>query len=195
MVVENELARWCVLELDLDSDALRHLISATGVGSKSDALTSEALDHRVDRDEYRRVWGKLLGRESEFFTECSRLVNALSWNDVITICGTEAHAYTRLTHDAYSRLTSNEIPPALKVGGMQVVQITRNTTRVSTYSAFDPVDIPSTVMESLHYFDGRSTAEAIAAIENERNLKLDPSLVRKLVDFELLIPPENSLER
>lgn len=46
-------------------------------------------------------------------------------------------------------------------------------------------------MESLHYFVGRSTDDAIFAIAAEKGVRLDPSLVRKMVDFALLVPPEN----
>jgi hypothetical protein len=191
MAVESELSEWCVLELDPDNDALRHLLASES-RSRADPITGESIDNKVDQNEYDRVWGQWLGREREFFIECGRLVNALSWNDVLTISGSDVRAYARLTKDAYRHLISDEIPPALKVGGMQLVRITRDMTRISTYNAFDPIDVPSAVMELLHYFDGRSTDEAIEAIQNERDLKLDSSLVRKLVDFELLIPRKQS---
>ncbi|MFN2530225.1 MAG: hypothetical protein ABR555_02905 [Pyrinomonadaceae bacterium] len=43
------------------------------------------------------------------------------------------------------------------------------------------------MMDPLHYFDGRPTDQAVNAIADERGIRLDPSLVRKLLDFELLI--------
>jgi hypothetical protein len=191
MAVESDLARWSVLELGLGDDALRHLLAAESK-SQSDSIPGEAIDNRVDRDSYARLWGNWLGREDEFFIECARLVNPLSWNEVLAITGPEVRAWARLTEDAYRRLTSDEIPPALKAGPMQLVQITRDMTRVSTYSVFDPIDIPSVVMESLHYFDGRPTDEALTAIAGEKGIRLDPSLVRKMVDFAMLVPPTQS---
>ena len=186
--VENELARWCVLELNLDLDALRRLVSSAD--HKSDSLTSEAVDNRVDRSFYKQIWGTWLGREVEFFNECARLVDPLTWKDVLSICGPEARMYARLTQDAYEKLSTDEMPPALKSGSMQLVQIGRETTRVSTYSAFDPIDVPSAVMDSLRYFDGRPTEEAMAAIASGMDISLDHSLLRKMVDFALLVPVE-----
>jgi hypothetical protein len=190
MLVERELARWAVLELGLKVDVLRHLVGTAAWSWQPEEVTGEAIDNRIDPDSYAPVWDKWLGREAEFFIDCARLVNRLSWSDVLAITGTEVRAYARLTKDAYSRLTSDEIPPALKVGEMQLIQIKRDTTRVGTYSTYDPIDIPNVVMESLHYFDGRPTDEAIAAIQGKRDIKLDPSLVRKLVDFKVLVSPE-----
>jgi hypothetical protein len=189
-LVERELARWAVMELGFEFDALRHLVDTAAWKWEPEEVTGEAIDNRVEQDSYAPVWGKWLGREVEFFIECARLVNRLSWNDVLAITGTEVRAYARLTQDAYSRLTSDEIPPALKVGDMQLIQIKRDVTRVGTYSAFDPIDIPNLVMGSLHHFDGRPTEEALAAIASERDLRLDPSLVRKMVDFKVLVPPK-----
>jgi hypothetical protein len=191
MSVENDLARWSVLELGLGDQALRNLLAAESK-SQTDRISGEAIDNKVDRESYQKLWGNWLGREAEFFVECARLVNPLSWNDVLAVTGPDVRAWALLTQDAYRDLISHEIPPALKAGPMHLVRITRDTARVSTYSAFDPVDIPTAVMESLHYFDGRKAEAAIASIAAEKGIRLDPSLVSKMVDFGLLVPPGTS---
>jgi hypothetical protein len=71
---------------------------------------------------------------------------------------------------------------------MQLALMTRATTRVSTYSGYDPLDVPNQVMELLPYFDGRPTEDVLAAIASERGIRLEPGLVRKLVDFMVLVP-------
>jgi hypothetical protein len=188
--VERALARWAVLELDIDDDVLRHLVGTAAWRHELEPVTGEAIDNRVDPDTYRKVWGKWLGREGKFFIECAALVNRLSWAEVLAISGQEARAYARLTQEQYRILTSDEIPPALKVGSVQLVQISRGASRVSAYSAFDPIEIPSIVMDSLHYFDGRPTREAVEAIAREKEVRLEPSLVRKMADFGVLIQVE-----
>jgi hypothetical protein len=45
-------------------------------------------------------------------------------------------------------------------------------------------------MELLQYFDGRPVVDALAAIADERGVRLDSALIRKMVDFKLLVPPE-----
>ena len=190
VAAEEELCRWCVIELDFDDDTLRHLFAAASENGEVDSLTVESLDNRVDRDSYNQIWGKWLGREHEFFVACARLVDRLTWHDVLAISGPEVSALARLTQQAYQRLTTEEMAPALTVGAMQLVQITHDAARVTTYNEYDPVDIPRVVMELLHYFDGRPTEEALTAIESERGIRLDPALVRKMTDFALLVPPD-----
>jgi hypothetical protein len=190
--VECALARWCLLELNLDDEALRHLVGTDDWADEAETVTGASLDNRVDRSAYARIWGEWLGREHEFFARCAELVSPLSWADALAIGGTEAKVYARLTQEAYGRLISEEVPSTLKMGPFHLVQIENAMTRVNTYSAYDPLDVPQAVMELLHYFDGRPTERALAAIADERGVCLDPALVRKLVDFKLLVPAGDS---
>jgi hypothetical protein len=57
---------------------------------------------------------------------------------------------------------------------------------VSSYSEFDPLCLPTELVEALALFDGRPVAEALRAIEKEKKLRLDRGLVLKLVDFGIL---------
>lgn len=188
VAIEEELCRWCVVELDFDDDTLRHLFTAARWNTEGDSLSVESLDNRVERDSYKQLWGKWTDREEEFFLACAHLIDPLTWQDVLRICGPEVRALARLTQEAYGQLTTETPLPPLKVGGLQLVQITHEAARVITYSEYDPVDIPRALLELLHYFDGRPTEEALEAIESEKGLRLDPALVRKLSDFALLVP-------
>lgn len=189
-IVEQSLAHWCLLELKVSDRTLRHLADTEGWVFGAEAVTGDALDNRVDRKAYALLWGEWLGREREFFRRCAELVSPLAWEEVLALSGPEARVYARLTQEAYGRLLSEEVPSPLKVGPFQLVQIQNAMTRVSTYSDFDPLDVPQAVMEALPYFDGRSTQQALAAIADERGVSLDPALVRKMADFKLLVEPE-----
>jgi hypothetical protein len=188
---EKALARWCLLELKFDDEALRHLVGTDDWTGDTDTVTGALLDNRVDRSMYARIWGKWRGREQEFFSQCGELVSPLSWSDALAIGGPEARVFARLTQESYDRLISDEVPSALKVGPFHLVQIENATTRVNSYSVYDPLDVPQAVMELLHYFDGRPTERALAAIADERGVRVEPALVRKLVDFKLLVPAED----
>jgi hypothetical protein len=189
--MERALARWCLLKLKLHSETLRHLVSTDDWTGEPDTVTGASLDNQVDRSAYARIWGKWRGREHEFFLRCAELVSPLRWADALAIAGPEAQLYARLTQQAYGRLISNEVPSPLKMGPFHLVQIENAMTRIITYSVYDPLDVPQAVMELLHYFDGRPTERALAAIAEERGVSLDPALVRKLVDFKLLVPAED----
>lgn len=185
-LVERDLACWCLLELEFDGDALRHLINI----SESEALTAELIDNRREPERHKRLWGGWRGREHDFFIKCAELVAALSWSDVLRLSGPQAHAYARLTKQAFVRLTADKIPSTLTAGPMQIVQIQQETTCVSTYSSFDPIEVPNVAMALLHYFDGRPVGEVLDAIAAKTGIRLEPSLVQKMADFGLLIAPD-----
>ena len=188
-VIEKSLASWCVQELQLSDRALRYLVSSADWTNEAD-ITGDILDNRLDRRHYAQIWGEWLGREHEFFRRCAQLVGAMSWKQILEIGGPEARAFARLTRDAYRDLLSEDIPPALQVGSFQLVHIKNATARINPYSHYDPLDVPTEVIDLLQYFDGRPTSEAMAAIAAERNVRLEPGLVRKLVDFNVLVEPE-----
>ncbi len=195
VAVEEDLARWCVLELRPSDEMLRELVATAEWTSGNETVTGEALDNKVDAEKYARLWGAWRGREGEFFSRCADLVTPLSWPDVLAIAGPRARVYARLTLEAYRRLVSDELPPALTVGPIQLVHVRNGVARVNSYDAYDPLDVPTAVMEILLYFDGRPTEEALAAIAKERGLSVEPALLRKMVDFGLLVAPKPAGER
>jgi len=190
-LIERNLAAWCILEVDIGIDAV-HELFGTGDDGRPAPLTAAQLDNRPDQARQRRIWGKWFGREQDFFIECARLVEPLSWARVLEICGSQTRVQADLTRQAYKNLSSEEIPPALKVGSLQLVQMTSSVSRVRTYSDLDPVDIPAPVMETLGYFDGRSTQAALKAIATEKGIHLNQDLIRKLCDFQLLVPADRA---
>jgi hypothetical protein len=191
-IVEFDLSRWCLLELQVSNKTLRNLVETEGWSDGQGAVTADALDNKVDRKEYAEIWGEWLGREHDFFRRCADLVNPLSWAEALAIAAPEARIYARLTQEAYCQLMSQEIPSSLKVGPFQLVQIENSVSRVNSYNQYDPLDVPQAMMELLPYFDGQSTERALAAIAKERNITLDAELVRKVVDFKVLVPADRS---
>jgi Fe-S-cluster containining protein len=188
--IEVELARWCVLEIGLGAEALRHLVRTDAWTHMRSQVSAEALDHRVEERRYAEVWGEWRGRETEYFIRCARLVRDLSWDDVLAIGGSAARAYAGLAQQAYRELTSDGLPARLTVASLELIETSEETTRLSTYSSIDPIEVPNLVMTLLPAFDGRSTEEVLKSIASQTGIGLDPALVRKLVDFGVLVPPE-----
>jgi hypothetical protein len=186
--IEQDLACWCLLQLDFGDDAFQYLMTTRDQG---EGLTAESIDSRVEAERHKQIWGQWCGREAEFFVKCAELVERLSWDDVLAICGPQAHAYARLTKKTFARLVADEIPPALTTGSMQITQIEQEATRVTTYSSLDPVEVPNIVMALLPHFDGRPTSDAVDAIAAKTGVRLEPTLIRKMVDFGLLIPADS----
>jgi len=193
--IERNLARWCVYELDFGVDALNFLFSQKDSAKQDQHLDCLGLDGAVDRRAYEIAWGKWSGREREFYRECSRLVDALDWQDIIALGGTELKICEQLVRDAYARMMSKDLPPFLKAGSMSVLQMGQKSWRVTTYSPTDPLEFPKSLMLALPYFDGRSTLTSMSLIEKNEGIRLSPELVRKLADFEILIPCEGLPEQ
>lgn len=195
LAIEEDLARWCVLELHPTDAVLRELVATAEWTSGKDAVTGESLDNKVNQENYARVWGDWRGNEGRFFARCAELVNPLAWTDVLAITGPRVRAYPQLTKQAYGRLLSDDVPRALNVGPIQLVHVRNGVARINSYDGYDPLDVPTSVMELLYYFDGRPTEAALSAIAEERGLRLEPALVRKMVDLGLLVPAEDAGDR
>jgi hypothetical protein len=172
---ERLLSQWCILQLDIGPKALELLFPPPP--------SEPTADHPE------KFWGKWRGRESEFFIECSKLVTALHWKDVESICGAELQRIARLTQKAFADLTSFELPSGLQIGyWKKVLPLNADTYRVWTYNQYDPLDLPKSVLDCLRYFDGRTTQEAIDTIFSEQGLRIETRDLRKLTDFGILIP-------
>jgi hypothetical protein len=142
---------------------------------------------QADPLKYRAAWGGWLGREHEFYRECARLVGPLKWGEAEGICGSRVTLLARLVQAAYAELLSEELPTALRVGAFTIAELGPNRCWLTGYNAGDPLDAPRVLLGALSYFDGRPWPEAVAAITEGEGIKLDRSLVRKLVDFEILV--------
>ncbi len=184
VTAEMALARWAVLELDIGAEALGLIFPLPT--PQPTAMTPEDFDGRVDRLLYRRRWGHWAGREREFFAAAERLVGGLRWAEVRRIAGPELQAHERLVKEAHGRLLSDVLPERLRAEPIKMEQQGPDMSRVGTYSHVDPLSVPNELIGVLHYFDGRTTTEAILAIEDEARLRLEPGLVQRLADFGIL---------
>lgn len=188
-IVERELTRWCLLRLDLDPTLLTRLFPRgtdrnSGSGS---TLDGAAIDGRIDDAAYRALWGAWMGRERELYRECAHLVNALRWPDVLRAGGASVEALARVVAHAHHHVASTTIPERLTVGQLQTIPAGRDRVLVTTYNPFDPLELPRLLVEVLSYFDGRPTREVLTRIRAEQNINVQPSLVRRLVDFGVLV--------
>jgi hypothetical protein len=186
--VEDAVAKWCVLELDIGADALEKLVADPAWTGRPGPLTAAALDLKADEAAYGLIWGGWRGRELEFYRLCGERVEALGWDDALALAGAEGRALAALARRAFGRLMSEACPEVLTVGDMHITAMGAETSRVVTYSGSDPLDVSNVVLALLPFFDGRPVEEALAAIAARTGVTLDMDLVRKLADFDILKP-------
>lgn len=190
MAVEGDLAAWCVLESELDEAAIGVLFPGARNPNEPELMSAADLDGRADPNLARKLWGNWLGREREFYRECAQRVRPLSWREVLRISGPVVAARARIARQAFDALLRGEPPERLAAGPFQIVSTGHEGVRVVSYAGYDPVDISFGVLEILPYFDGRPTAQAVRSIQQELGIRVGEDLVRKLADFELLVPPQ-----
>jgi len=195
-IVERELARWCLVRLDLDPAVLGRLLprgSDRGPGDR-DALDAAAIDGRADDAAYRALWADWRGRERDLYRESARLVAGLGWSDVLRLGGASVETHARIVVAGYARVRSQALPRRLVVGRLETVGTGRDHVRVVTYSPYDPLDLPRLLVDALPYFDGRPTGEALRRIRSRQGVDLQPALVRRLVDFGVLVAADRPEE-
>jgi hypothetical protein len=154
------------------------------------SIEAYELDNHLNLARYRAIWGNWVGREREFYRECASLVSALSWKRIVTLCGPELQIYVKLVQEAYQNLLSEEVPEVLELGKVQINRRGTQTSQVTSYSPIDPLELPNILTDVLHYFNASSTAEVVETIAEQENIKLHDSIIRKLVDFKILVEPE-----
>jgi hypothetical protein len=186
--VENDLARWCLLKLRFDTRTLERLLPPPAPTSSPRTLDHFQLDEQVDPEHYAAIWGDWAGREREFYGECGRHVAKLGWQEVLAICGPEVQISAQLARDGFAALLSRKLPARLRLGALDLHRATPESALVVSYNGHDPLRLPGRLMEALPYFDGRTVRDALRAIEREKELRLDPELVLRLVDFSVLVP-------
>jgi hypothetical protein len=186
--VEQDLAYWCMAQLQVGSGEVGE------IGAQPRPHVAE-LEGEIDWVQYRRLWGNWGGREIEFYQACARLVESLTWRQVEEKCGPRVGILSGLVRDAYTHLASSAMPERLRMKQVCFTGFREGNYKVTTYSEYDPLLMSERLVPVLRYFDGRPTEEALQAIFVEQGLRLDSSLVRRLVDFEILeaCDPEKNL--
>jgi hypothetical protein len=183
--LELALSRWCVLQLDPGESALRRLFPRDPSAEPDGQFEYEPVVYRGD-------WGSWVGRERAFFLECARLVGELRWADVVRIGGVEIAARAKVARTLYDAVVSTDMPRALRPGPIQLPHIGAHATRVTSYNPNDPLDLPNALVALLPRFDGRPTQKVLADLEANEGIAIDDALVRRLVDFEVLVSADDA---
>jgi hypothetical protein len=187
---ERALSVHCVATLDLGREALENLFRVHQGSAADDPLRADEIDGRADPARHDRLWGRWAGREVDFYRACAEIVDGLSWAEVRALAGPQAAVAERLLRDAYDDINDYSVPERVQIGPFNVVASTPESMRVSTYSPYDPLELPRALADVLHRFDARPVDDALETIAEGDGLELDHALVRKLLDFKILEPAD-----
>jgi len=186
--MEDALSMWCLTQLDVTDESLTHILPDRR--RDKTVFTPQELDEVVDEEAHRALWGPWAGREAEFYGECGRLVSALSAQEALEIGGVEAALRLRVARRAFAALLSTDLPRAVRPGKFRIQPLGDDQVQIVSYSEYAPLLLPAVVLNLLPYFEGRTVDEALQAIDEHEQTEVEPALVRKLLDFEILVTDE-----
>jgi hypothetical protein len=168
-VLEGEVTRWCAAEL-----------GAPLPRAAEPAPTTDPAGYSVD-------WGMWVGREVEYYTACSELVDSLDWPAVRRIAGPRAERLSEAVALAYRELLSDSVPGRLAAGSFTGDGTEDGRLRVTAYALLDPLYLSDRLARAIPYFAGQPWQEAVAAITAELGFPMDEALLRRLLDFGILV--------
>lgn len=180
--IEMELSLECAAQLGAPSAELFTLEDRL-----SKRLDPAELGGPLDMERHRRIWGDWSGREVEYYRAAAELVCEMRWVEVVATCGARTRVLIDLVTTAYEALISTDVPARLKAGAFRVEGACNRKLRVVSYSGHDPLMMSENLARALSHFSGQPCAEALGSIHAELGLKMAPGLLRRLVDFELLV--------
>ena len=183
----HNLAFWCMNQLGIDTEAMRTVINQPQrIDAESD-ISADMLDGNADESWLRSVWGNWYGRQDEFYQRCARLTEDLDWSNVEALGGAEVQVRAKIVKAAHRMLTDSTVPTRVRLGSYQIVSTGEDYIRVTTYSPYDPLDIPKNLFDVMVYFHGRPLTDALNIITRKLNVPLNSKVTQTLLDFGVLI--------
>lgn len=184
--VERDLALRCALDAGVDPGLLAGLLPQEDAAASAGRPWQE-LEGAPDPGVHAAAWGAWAGREVELYLRCADLVDGLGWPDVLARCGPRVAARAAAVQAAHARRLDERLPARLRAGGFQVAATRRDGgLRAVTYSPFDAIDLPASLIALLPAFDGRPTDEVLEGLRRDHGVELDPGFLRQLLDWGVL---------
>jgi hypothetical protein len=157
--------------------------------ARSPGLTAAELDGLAEPARQRAVWGRWHGKAEKFYVSAARIVAQLTWSEIRALGGADLVLRESLLLEARTTLGARTVPDRVRANSVSVVVGAlhdEGNVVIGTYSGFDPLEVPEVLLRCLPYFDGRRTRDALAAIEAALDVRVERSLVRRLVEFGVL---------
>lgn len=150
-----------------------------------DARLCDALLHAPeDQDLDMRAWGAFRGREEEYFVSAARLIERLSWSEVAAIGGRELQGLPEALRRVLEASDARPQPEQVRRGGEVLYHLGRGgPARLQHRSVpLDLLEVPAPLAERL---------ARLSSVDPSRldELGVDPELVQRLLDWQVLIPP------
>jgi hypothetical protein len=128
-------------------------------------------------------------RPQGFYRESARLVDPLTWTQIREIGGPELTLVVGHLRAAYGAVQTDEVPEYLRLGAVGSGPRDDSTTVLTGYNPNDMLLLPKPLADALEQFDGRRLTDRVSAeIGSQVGTSLDRATMRRLVDFDVLVP-------
>jgi hypothetical protein len=186
VAVEDGLARHCLAELGLEPEA----VLATLPGLET-AVQKDPEPDAPDGSCYETRWGTWVARERELYIASSRIVEKLSWADVVAASGPTVRLLAQTARKLYEDSRAPHMDDCLRVGAFRVVGMSGGRVRVASYSEYDVIELPVEVIPLLERFDGKKPWRSVVdGLRKREGIEIGAELLQLLVDFEVLVAAE-----
>ena len=183
---ERALARHCAVELGVAPEALAALLRIRGMNGNAVTLDVVTVQRNDAPGGYARMWGAWLGREEDFYRACAALVEPMSWGDVVAASGSEVRALASVVKFGHAFTQDDALPERVTTSPFEVVGMSSGHVKVQGYSFLDPLDVPRSLFDVMHHFDGRPVAECLRDASQAAGEPVPPGAIRMLIDFRIL---------
>lgn len=145
-------------------------------------------EERIDSTLSPEAWNYWSGTRADFYRACSEKVEALSWEEVVSVVGFKAALYVEEVCANYDHVYGDTFPDPLRPTAFTTIRAGHDRTTIQGRGGggSEHVVVPTTLLRLLPYFDGRPTEDVLSDIKAQERVGLDVALVRKLYDFGIL---------
>jgi len=190
--VEPALAQWAAREVGLPEPCL--LVLYDFRRHPEAAPWSDLCDDGGEPDPASCAagWGPWLGREEAFYVACAEKVAALSWAEVVRICGAPVAALAEVTSAAHRALQIKQLPRRMKVnwGNFYFVDgaaFGGKPDRYLSYDWYDHVELPRSLSVALMLFKGDQDTALVLRKAEEQGAVFTPAILQDLLSHRILV--------
>ncbi len=181
--VEQKLTWHCVDEIGIDGERRERIRPRAGL--LSGPLTVDGHPGgQPTRERLTALWGPWVDDREGFYRRCDQVVRALHWSDIIELGGSSMSEAVREVERAYTSLQAPNPVAADTAGPVRVIERGPKTSLVRGYSAYDPIELPTELLEVLGSLNGRPLD--VVRTDAKAAAQLTDETVRVLLDWHII---------
>jgi hypothetical protein len=182
--IESALSEFCCHELGVSNDYLKNHTTnffinvQSAVNNERDQITTPPFSD----------WGKWADKESDFYTECTRLVHDLKENDIRSLAPTSYDIKKQALEESYDAMVSENIPSKLKLN--PECKIIDFDSEFCFFYIKRLIKLPRVMKHIAPIFNGEyAVSDLLKVIPGQFKIDMDMAFIRHLYEQDILVEP------